>query len=277
MSGDSHEILSSATVEVHSLPAGILPIQGCTVIWVDGGAAIVKVNHNRLALRRGCLGVLFYDDEVVVERVSRCFRCQKLQVPYSAVEPAFYKATTSSLWNFIYRKPIFLVDRVFWEGVDNWWRLVQWSVAHLSGSYRGESIKNLLHNLLMAIDTHLPKTEGDIPDKEDNRSRRVINDFLSLVALHHRDHRDVQWYADRLSIHTSYLYKLTQRVLTQHPKSIIDRQVLGSIKSLLVNTDHSVKTIASELNFRDASYMCRFFARFEDVSPQEFRQLKTSK
>lgn len=43
------------------------------------------------------------------------------------------------------------------------------------------------------------------------------------------------------------------------PKELIDRQTVTEIKTYLVNTDMSVKHIASELNFEDVSYMCRYF------------------
>lgn len=55
------------------------------------------------------------------------------------------------------------------------------------------------------------------------------------------------------------------------PKELIDRQTVTEIKTYLVNTDMSVKHIASELNFEDVSYMCRYFRRQTGMSPMDYR------
>ena len=45
------------------------------------------------------------------------------------------------------------------------------------------------------------------------------------------------------------------------PKKLIDKQTATEIKTFLINTDMTVKSIASELHFDDVSYMCRYFRR----------------
>ena len=66
---------------------------------------------------------------------------------------------------------------------------------------------------------------------------------------------------DKLNVTPDYLYKLIYRSDNVTPKEMIDRQTIITIKTYLQNTDLSVKNIASELNFDDPSYMCRFFRR----------------
>ena len=55
------------------------------------------------------------------------------------------------------------------------------------------------------------------------------------------------------------------------PKELIDKQTVTEIKSFLINTDMTVKSIASELHFDDVSYMCRYFRRLTWVSPTDYR------
>lgn len=45
-----------------------------------------------------------------------------------------------------------------------------------------------------------------------------------------------------------------------------------AIKTYLSSTDLSVKNIANELNYEDASYLCRFFRRMTGMSPLEYRE-----
>ena len=79
------------------------------------------------------------------------------------------------------------------------------------------------------------------------------------------------FYADKLCITTTYLYKICRKALNLSPKELIDRQTVSEIKTYLANTDLPVKSIAEELRFEDASYMCRYFRRLTGVSPLDYR------
>ena len=192
-------------------------------------------------------------------------------VPYNLVEEPIYKVTTSGLWNFIYKCPVSpLNDRQLFQ-IRAWWQQISWVTNNVIDCYKLEVLKNNIHNLLMVINSELRLADNDISQIEDNRARMVVTNFLELVAKYHLDFRDVSFYADKLCISPSYLYKNTFKVLGVSPKTLIDRQVLAAIKNYLMNTDLTDKTIASHLNFKDSSYMCRFFRRMEGISPQEYR------
>ena len=246
-------------------------IKGCAILFVKSGCAKCKINYQLYSMRKGYLGVMFYDDIVMFEQMSAQFECIVITLPYNLIEEPIYKVTTSRLWNFIYNSPVFpLNDRQLLQ-IRTWWQQITWVMNHVIESYKLEVLKNCVHNLLMVIDSELQIAGNDSFLKEDNRSRMLASNLLELVAKYHLDHRDVAFYADKLCIWTSYLYKVTFKVLNESPKNLIDRQVLTAIKNYLSNTDWTDKNIATRLHFKDPSYMCRFFRRMEGISPQEFR------
>ena len=246
-------------------------IRGCAILFVESGFATCKINYQRFSMRKGYLGILFYDDMVHFERVSSTFKCIVIMVPYNLVEEPIYKVTTSGLWNFIYKCPVFpLNDKQLFQ-IRAWWQQVAWVTTNVIDTYKLEVLKNNIHNLLMVINSDLSIVDSSVSSIEDNRSRMLVTNFLELVAKHHLDYRDVGFYAEKLCISASYLYKNTFSVLGASPKALIDRQVLAAIKNYLMNTDLTDKTIASQLHFKDPSYMCRFFKRMEGMSPQEYR------
>lgn len=250
-------------------------INGCAILFVESGYAICSVNYQRYALRRGYLGILFYDDVVVFEKISASFRCNVIMVPYRLVEEPIYKVTTSGLWNFIYKTPVFPLDDRHLFQIRTWWEQVAWVTENVCENYRSEVVKNCIHNLLMVVDSELCIHGKNLWGKEYNRARMLVNNFLELVAKYHLEYRDVTFYADKMCISASYLYKMTFKVLNSSPKSLIDKQVVKAIKNYLISTDLSIKSIAVQLHFKDASYMCRLFRRIEGTSPREFRNKST--
>lgn len=117
-------------------------------------------------------------------------------------------------------------------------------------------------------------TITELPSKPlpDTRSRKLVVDFYKLLAQHCKRHRDVAFYANELCITTTYLYKVCLKVLGFSPKEEIDQLTIFEIKSYLTNTDMPIKQIASELNFEDVSYLCRYFKRLTGISPADYRK-----
>lgn len=108
-------------------------------------------------------------------------------------------------------------------------------------------------------------------NKAISRSRTLIIKFLKLVAQHFRTTREVSFYAQKLCITTTYLYKLTHRRWNLSSKELIDQQTICEIKTLLSSTDMSVKEIVATLHFEDTPYMCRYFRQRTGLSPMEYR------
>ena len=79
-------------------------------------------------------------------------------------------------------------------------------------------------------------------------------------------------YADKLNITSSYLNKICARNGQPSPKEIIDQQTVVEVKTLLLTTRKPIKEIALDVNFKDDSYLCRFFRRMTGQSPKEYRE-----
>ena len=100
----------------------------------------------------------------------------------------------------------------------------------------------------------------------------LINKFTKLLFQYGHKNRNVNFYADKLCVTSGYLYKVVTKEMNTSPKNLIDTYITTEIKVLLSTTNLSVKEIAEELHFEDASYMCRFFRRQTSVSLTDFRK-----
>lgn len=87
------------------------------------------------------------------------------------------------------------------------------------------------------------------------------------IQLHYIEQKDVSLYARELCITPRYLSTITQSVLGESAKAIIDHQVILEIKALLDNTEATVQEIADHLNFPSQSYMVASSGGIRDNRP----------
>ncbi len=250
----------------------LIDTNGCIVLSVASGFATATVNFERHALHKGDFILLFYDSNISVDSITAGFRAKYISVAYPLVEEAVYKPLSLRFWDMLYGNPVLHPDTEHSGLLSGWWIQMEWIDRMKDGSYKEEMLKNNIRNLLMAVDTVAYDDNEGILRSKRNHSWVLIMGFFKLLATHCHEERDVGFYADKLSVTTTYLYKLCRKYMLLSPKELIDRQTISEIKSYLVNTDMPVKAIASSLNFEDVSYMCRYFRRLAGTSPVEYRQ-----
>lgn len=249
----------------------LIDTNGCTVLLVTAGYAVVEINFRRHALSRGDAVFLFYDDVFTLNRSSAQFSVQFISITYEAVENAFYTLTSVSFWDFLYEKPVLRTNREQWLLLNGWKQQIEWIVGAEESPYRDELLRSSMLNLFMAVHTEIIRSGNEPSSADRNRGWLLAMRFWKMVVKHCGEHRDVQFYAARLCISTPYLYKLTHKVMQASPKELIDQQIVSQIKTCLANTDYSVGQIAADFHFDDVSYFCRFFRRMTGLSPVEFR------
>lgn len=206
-----------------------------------------------------------------MEKASATFSVRYVALSYDLAEEAILDVPSPRFWDIVYGFPVYRATPVEWTLLNGWWEHAKWMESEAEACYRDTMLRTHFHSLLLALDSQIAKMkplplQGDV-----NRQWKLVTDFFRLLARHCRETRDVQFYADKLCITSSYLYKLCQKVLRSSPKELIDREAVSEIKSYLTNTDLSVKKIAVEMHFEDDSYLCRYFRRQTGMSPIAYR------
>ena len=96
--------------------------------------------------------------------------------------------------------------------------------------------------------------------------------FQRLLQKNLLLHRQVQFYANELSISTKKLNRATQHVLNQSAKAFINDQLIIEMKRLLMNTSFSIKEIAYKTGFEDPTNFVKYFKKDTGKTPTEFRK-----
>ncbi len=120
---------------------------------------------------------------------------------------------------------------------------------------------------------YLQRTPECPPDEvKSYRVRKLFNLFMRLMERDYKLSRDVSYYASQMNITPKYLTTIVRQVTDHTPKEIIDQYVILQIKMHLQRTTQSIKEIAWEYHFADASFFCRYYKKHTGVTPQQERK-----
>jgi AraC-like DNA-binding protein len=95
--------------------------------------------------------------------------------------------------------------------------------------------------------------------------------FLQLVKLHYREHREVGFYADKMNLTAKYMTTLVKKASGKPAIQWIEDYVILDAKAQLSSTVNTVQQIAFDLNFPSQSLFGRYFKRAVGMSPSDYR------
>lgn len=268
-----NEDFAVGTTDLRNSHGSLIDTNGFLALLVTSGHGVASINFRKRALHKGCFTLLFYDSTFSIEHLSEHFTARYVACDYALVEEAVYKPLSLHFWDILYENPVFRTSTQQQALLCNWWQQVEWIEPMENKDYRREMLKACIRNLLMAADVEVMRNDGEKLYTGRNHAQMLLNRFYFLVATHCHEVRDVSYYANRLSITTTYLYKLCRKNVQLSPKEIIDKQVVTEIKTYLANSDTPIKSIATKLHFEDVSYLCRYFKRLTGMSPLDYRNV----
>jgi AraC-like DNA-binding protein len=150
---------------------------------------------------------------------------------------------------------------------------------YLSASpYRTRMIGNLFVVLLLKIKEYF--WEDYNPIYEGNRSSQIVKTFKRTLEQHFRDLVNgkaekafrVQDYADVQHLHPNYLSNVIKSKTGKPIGTWIAEKTIAEAKSLLQNSTASIKQIASQLGFTEATHFSNYFKKQTAISPVLFRK-----
>ncbi len=146
-----------------------------------------------------------------------------------------------------------------------------WINKNTDGKQRDFLLRNGIESLLLVCDY---KSEILFSTKHKTlipRNWELTLQFGQLLTKHIKQERKVSFYADKLCVTPFYLGTVTRQTLNASPKTIIDRDTIRQLKTILSTTNKTLNEIAEDMNFEDPSYMCKFFRKHTGMTMMEYR------
>lgn len=237
------------------------------IVYCNSGNAQLNAYFEPHTLSKGMMALISFDMFPSFSYISPDFNVSFCLFDREFGDQIFF-GVPSDFFYIFYCHPIAMVE----DKLTDWFRMLFKTIEDNNIKYK----KEMLHNILQTIFLYSYNVWEELygkPVKEHKMKNleEICMKFYDLVYDNFKQHRDTSYYAEKLCISPNYLAIVLKRTTEKSPKQVIDRQVMLEIKYMLKNTTMTVAEIAHELNFPDASYLCRFFRRNTGMSVSEFR------
>lgn len=123
-----------------------------------------------------------------------------------------------------------------------------------------------LFSKLMQIDSNNSGEKGL------SRKSLITFSFKELIQKYHIDYKDLQYYADYMSITENYLNKCIKEVTGKPAKTLLVETSILYSQILLQDLQKNVSDIAFELNYQSPSHFTSQFKKVVGMSPTTFRK-----
>jgi AraC family transcriptional regulator, transcriptional activator of pobA len=103
------------------------------------------------------------------------------------------------------------------------------------------------------------------------RTQNLSNQFSQLLHNHYQEEKEVTFYANKLNLSSKNLSEILKNETGHSAKQKIDEFIIFEAKSLLKQTQMSIKEIVYWLGYEDPSYFTKLFKSKEGITPLEYR------
>ncbi|MCU0443467.1 MAG: helix-turn-helix domain-containing protein [Microscillaceae bacterium] len=152
---------------------------------------------------------------------------------------------------------------------------------HSANSDKFDLIQAFTHTLLLYVRRAYNQTVFKNPEIAQANRRADISltaRFQTLIEQSFAPNQpkinphSLEYYADELGVHPNHLNATSKRITGKNASQLVQNQVLILAKSLLAQTDLSIKEIAYQLYFKEPTHFNAFFKKLTQITPAQFRE-----
>ena len=112
---------------------------------------------------------------------------------------------------------------------------------------------------------------NEINDNQNEKYLTIFEEFTNILHESYRLSRNVNFYAEKLSISPKHLNTLCRKFLNLSAKNTIDNFVVLEAKRELISNS-PIKEIAYKLGFLETTNFVKYFKKQTNISPSKFKE-----
>ncbi|KXX72628.1 AraC family transcriptional regulator [Flammeovirga sp. SJP92] len=133
---------------------------------------------------------------------------------------------------------------------------------------------NIINGHLLALMGHIKSRLYLNKSLEEgtNSQQNLFLSYKKLIEIHFIEKKTVQEYADLLAITPKHLSETIKQLTGQRALYFIHERLINEAEYLLTYTRESISQITYALNFDTVSHFGRFFKKYKEITPVEYRK-----
>lgn len=130
----------------------------------------------------------------------------------------------------------------------------------------------LFYQMMQFYHTHSHRATVAKDDSTVSRQISYVQEFMRLLQLHHKIHRSISFYAERMYISPKYLSHIIKEATGKSATEWVAEFVVMEAKNMLRYSHKNIQQVAYELNFSTQSSFGKYFKHVTGMSPTEFQK-----
>ena len=227
------------------------------------------VNLKKYSIKSPSLFILLSDQILQHEYISEDFSGLFIIMSQRFLNNMFMDMDARfPLFRSVQDNPSIPLEKESLKALVTYYSMLQRAVRSKDHPHRLEIVKHLTLALFYGLGYQyhqLPR------DEKKSKQDRLVDDFLKLVKIDFKEHRSVEFYANKLCLTPKYLSKVIKETSGNSAIDWINDYVILEAKALLRSTNMTIQQISDELNFPSQSFFGKYFKRIVGLSPKEYR------
>lgn len=246
---------------------------GGAIIICPNGNARIQINFNHWDLAKGEVMTIFPGEGIQLHDATSDFNVDVLEYSNSMLREASLQLE-HAVYTFLRTDRKCSDDKIVKNVVESLFTSIAFYLSNPIYQETDHIVLLMLKSFFLGIYEHTHRNpQKTIEEIGSQRTNELFNSFMAILEQDYKFSRDVSYYASKLCITRKYLGIIISRKTGITAKHVIDEYVIMQLKLNLRTSHASIKQIAAEYNFSDASFFIRYFRHATGSTPAEFRRL----
>lgn len=245
------------------------------MLIIAKGVAVINVDSQNIELKEMDIINIFPHNVIEFKSFSPCCQIKGILISPNYLSELNIPVNSKESFDILnnYSKVISLNANFFPVVEYHINRLKFLNIQNENSYFQPELLSNYLISFIYEV-ANFSKWQIAEHNILSHRKEDIAINFINWVSLDFREHKDVQYYADKMHISRKHLTRTISEVLHKSPKKIIEDKTIAEAKVLLLKKELNINQVYSELNFTDHAMFSKFFKKNTGVSPSFYRTEK---
>lgn len=159
--------------------------------------------------------------------------------------------------------------------LEDYINLIKSELSNKNGIYQVELLRAYLKAFIIQVQHRKDRFQqlNGLPIIKGEKKKLILAKFVHAIEENYTKELKISEYAALLSVSTRTLSHLTNQLLDKSPSQMIHERIILEAKKMLLQANYNINQIGCVLGFGDASYFVKYFKKYTEISPSEFRNL----